>query len=359
MTRRFSLVTLISIAFAGSISLLAEDSVQQTSAAVLQNAEAAFPQGLRYVGTPPSGLGAPVNPYNTCAAVFNQSADGTPDLIAAAYSGYGVEIAMVTYQAGMAQIVDAVQDNWPHHTNKIHQFNFVGGPCEISIENLADPTQSDSLLTRTVKVSFDGQDWYFLWDGKKLRNITALMPGGIPDLNIPPDPNTPPDSYMHTSHLVDVDHKGTMQIIGNGDYRGFDNFPQDDGITETGTKLLFRYNGTVYQLAKILLLSDECEPQPTNWNETTNGPWSGNIGVINMHQAPAPSYRLLLVNGDRDGNNRVRSAKVAINGVTVVSSAEINQGVETLVRTIQLEKENSIKVTVDGPSGSHVYVIVE
>lgn len=80
---------------------------------------------------------------------------------------------------------------------------------------------------------------------------------------------------------------------------------------------------------------------------------------IGMHQTPAPSYQLTIVNGDRDGSNRVTSAKVEVNGVTVIQSTEINQNVEMLTRTIQLQKESEINVTVDGPAKSHLYVVVE
>jgi hypothetical protein len=78
-----------------------------------------------------------------------------------------------------------------------------------------------------------------------------------------------------------------------------------------------------------------------------------------MHQTPAPSYRLKIVNGDRDGSNRVTSVKVEINGTLIVSPTEVNLGVETLTRTIQLQKQNEIKVTVDGPANAHMYVMVE
>jgi hypothetical protein len=359
MIRQLVLFVLISGASAWPLALSAQSSDQTPSRAVMQAVEAAFPRDLRYVGAPPSGEGAPLNPYDTCAAVFSQSADGTPDLIAAAYSGHGVEVAMLAYQPGAAQIVDSARDDWPHHTNKIHQFDFGGGPCDASIDNLADPTQPDSLLAKTVEISFDGEDWFFLWNGKKLRNITALLPGGIPDLNILPDPNTPSDSYMHNSRIVDVDHRGAMQIVGNGNYKDFDKFPKDDGIAATGAELFFRYNGTSYEWAKTLLLLDECKPPPANWNGTMEGPWHGTIDEIDMHESPAPSYKLSIVNGDRDGSNRVTSAKVEINGVSIVSLTEINRDVETLTRTIQLKKQNRIKVTVDGPAKSHLNVIVE
>jgi len=114
------------------------------------------------------------------------------------------------------------------------------------------------------------------------------------------------------------------------------------------------------QQPKTLLFLAKFEPQPPNWSESMNGSWTyANIHDIDMHQTPAPSYQLKIVNGDRDGSNRVTSAKVEINGVTIVLPTEVNQGVETLTRTIQLQQEDEIKVTVDGPEKSHIYVTVE
>jgi uncharacterized glyoxalase superfamily protein PhnB len=91
-----------------------------------------------------------------------------------------------------------------------------------------------------------------------------------------------------------------------------------------------------------------------------NGSWANaNIHRISMHKTPAPNYQLRIVNGDRDGSNRVTSANIEINGVTIVLANDINQSMETLTRTIQLQKENKIKVTVDGAAKSHIYVMVE
>jgi hypothetical protein len=52
-------------------------------------------------------------------------------------------------------------------------------------------------------------------------------------------------------------------------------------------------------------------------------------------------------------SNRVPSAKVEINGVTVVSPTEVNQGVESLTRTFRLRKENQITTVVDGTLKSY------
>jgi hypothetical protein len=209
------------------------------------------------------------------------------------------------------------------------------------------------VLSDTTALFDNGPDWFFTWDGKKLQNITTLQTDMYQWRG-----KEVPNSNMYSASAVDIDHRGPMQIVGNnGDY---DKFPPDDGISSSGTLTLFRYNGSSYAAAKTLLFLAKFEPQPPNWSESMNGSWTyANIHDIDMHQTPAPSYQLKIVNGDRDGSNRVTSAKVEINGVTIVLPTEVNQGVETLTRTIQLQQEDEIKVTVDGPEKSHIYVTVE
>jgi hypothetical protein len=290
--------------------------------------KATFPKELRYQKDQESG-----NEYNTCAAVFTKNADGTPKLIATAYSGDGIEVAMVAYKSGVAKIIFTVPDE---------QFGLEGGECGLGIVNLADSEHPDSSLAKTISVSFhDGPDWFFIWDGKKLQNITALRVENIGGKGIP-------ESVMgvgEAEDVVDIDHAGAMQILG---INGFEKFPRDDGIMSSGTYTLFRYNGKIYAPAKTLIAIDKFE---SNLLNTPMG--------IGIHQTPAPSYQLTIVNGDRDGSNRVSSAKVEVDGVTVIQSTEINQNVEMLKRTIQLQKESDLKVTVDGPAKSHLYVNVE
>lgn len=267
--------------------------------------------------------------------------DGTPDLVAAAYSVNRAEVAMLAYKDGVARIMDAVTDR--------HLW-LAGGVCDASVIDLADPAKSDSPLARTVEITFDGQDWFFAWDGKNLASITApYYEWGPKDV---------PNSAMADTNVVDVDHSGPMQIVGNdGDGN---KFPQADGISSTGTEILFRFNGKIYAPAETLLFLDEYKPQPSNWDASMDGSWADlTKGYIDMHHAPAPSYQLRIVNGDRDGSNRVTSAKIEINGQLVLSPTDVNQEVETLTETIQLQKQNEITVAVTGPPKSHLYVTVQ
>ena len=345
MMRQFKMLALTGFALAAPLVLSAQSPDQAPSAAVMRAVEAAFPKEIRSAGEPPLGDNSLANP-NTCAAVFSWKADGTPDLVVASYHGKGVKIAMLAYGQGTAQIIRAVTDR---------EFFFGGDYCGISIINLDDPAHHSPLLAKTVAISFGGrteQNWYFVWNGKKLVNITAL--DHDPGLDAP-------NSAMPDPFAVDVDHSGAMQIVGNNE--DGDKFPQEkDGISATPTLTLFRYNGSNYVPAKTLLDFEEYKPNlPKSADDEAEykggaPPWTAHIY---MHQTPAPTYQLKIVNGDRDGSNRVTSAKVEINGGTIVSPTEVDQRIETLTRTIQLQKENTIKVTVDGPAKSHIYVTVE
>ena len=346
MTPKLSLFALIIFVLAESVPILAQDSDKTPTTAVMQAVEAAFPKELWHKQKPPSQDDSQSMRKATCAAVFSQKADGTPELVLAGYNGDEAEVAMLAYESGKANIIESVTDR---------DFFFGGEYCDVSIINLADPEYPSSLLAKTVAISYGGrssQDWYFVWDKNKLRNITALYRDN-PALSAP-------NSAMPDSYAVDVDHAGPMQIIGHNS--DGDRFQQDDGILASPTLTLFRYNGSTYVAAKTLSSIEEYEPNlPKSQDEmafykTDAAPWTT---TIKMHQTPAPKYHLKIVNGDRDGSNRVTSAKIEVNGLTIVLPSEINQSVETLTRTIQLQKENEIKVTVDGPAKSHIYVIVE
>jgi hypothetical protein len=333
MTRKFSVPVLISWVLMMPAGLMAQGSDQTLSPAAMQAVLANFPKEFLSRGEPPTAAqDDPEDHSRTCATVFSRKDDGSPDLIAAIYDGDRTEVAMLAYEKGAARMIDAVDDR---------QFNLGGEFCSIQIINLADPADSSSPLAKTVVASFDTNlsesDYYFVWNGEKLVNVAALNNG---------------------SHaVVDIDHRGPMQIEGfNGDG---DRFPQDDGIMANPTYTLFRYNGTTYAPAEVLLSDCEVDSRPVNWNEASSGRWTSIGCGVEMHKTPALAYQLIIVNGDRDGSNRVTSAKVEINGVTVVSPTEVNQGMESLTRTIRLRKENQITTVVDGPPKSHLHLVIE
>jgi hypothetical protein len=347
MKRQLRLLALTSFVLSAPVVSAAQDVDQTPSPAVTQAVRAVFPQKLRYTENPSPDEESSPDYYSTCAAVFSRGADNEPSLIAAAYNGDGAEVAMLAYTPGSTEVLSAF-------TNE--QFALGDGACGLAIDNLADSEHPNSPLARTIVVTFhDAPVWFFTWDGKKLQNITELdsAMGYWKGREVP-------DSAIRNADVVDIDHSGAIQLTEiNGDG---DKVSGEDGIIASPTKTLFRYNGDIYSPAKTLIAIQEFEPNLPQTPDELASYYPGDarwIMGIDMHQTPTRSYRLTIINGDRDGSSRVSSAMIEVDGVTIVQSTEVNENVEMLTRTIRLQKENDIKVTVDGPEKSHIYVTVE
>lgn len=321
--------TILAATWALSFSpiLLAQASSATPDTVVTQAVQNAFPKALTYV-RPPSGEGTPVQPYHSCAAVFSQQSDGTPNLVAAGYSGRGAAIAMLSYSAGGASILDSVSEK---------QLWLQGGNCDAFVTNMSDPSNPASALSKVIEISFGGADWFFVWNGSKLVNITAP--------NYEFGQNRPPTTAMYETDTVDIDHTGYMQVVGtNGD---LEKIPRADGIASIGSWTLFRFNGTSFAPAKRLKFFDQYQGTAQRTME------------VNFHQAPTSTYQLTIVNGARDGSLRLTGMTITINGVAVITPSDLNQNVETVTRTITLSQQNAININVQGSATSYAYVFVQ
>ncbi len=239
---------------------------------VIRAVQNTFPKDLIYT---PTQRRPSRRPYHACAAVFSRMADGTPDLIAAGYDGNGSVIAMLAYSSGAAYILDSVTHE---------QLFLLGGPCDASIVNLGNPSQPESPLSQVINISHGGSNWFFLWNGAELVNITALD-------NNPARKNRPPMTDMYIFDFVDLDRSGPLQVMcRNGDY---ENFPGDDGVKAIGTWTLFRYNGETFAPGDTFQYFYE-------YSSEWKGPWSQKAGY---HELRESGYHLTVVNGDRDGSN--------------------------------------------------------
>jgi hypothetical protein len=72
--------------------------------------------------------------------------------------------------------------------------------------------------------------------------------------------------------------------------------------------------------------------------------------------SPGPGFLLTVINGDRDGSNRVRAGTIRLNGRAVVTPEDLDQRVRTVVRRVSASAANRIAVTLAGDAGSHVLV---
>src|SRR5712692_9928735 len=69
-------------------------------------------------------------------------------------------------------------------------------------------------------------------------------------------------------------------------------------------------------------------------------------------------YDLHIVNGDANGNHRISSATITLNGVQVAGPSDFNQNVATIDRSVTLQSTNTLQVTLASKPGSYLTINV-
>jgi len=73
-------------------------------------------------------------------------------------------------------------------------------------------------------------------------------------------------------------------------------------------------------------------------------------------QEPSGFYIITIMNGDEDGSNRCSSAVIIVNGVPILSQADLNQNVHDLDRSVDLADSNVMTARLTGKPGSFITV---
>jgi hypothetical protein len=69
-------------------------------------------------------------------------------------------------------------------------------------------------------------------------------------------------------------------------------------------------------------------------------------------------FTLVITNGEADGRNRVSSATVTLNGVTIARQSDFNQNVREIRRTVTLVASNVLQVELQSLVGSYIFINV-
>lgn len=67
-------------------------------------------------------------------------------------------------------------------------------------------------------------------------------------------------------------------------------------------------------------------------------------------------YDLHIVNGDANGNRRISSATITLNGVQVAGPSDLNQNVAAIDRSVTLQSTNTLQVTLASKPGSYLTI---
>jgi len=291
------------------LHLWAAGAAAQTDSQVV---EAFFPQRLLEESRRDYQQGGPL-PFRTSAFVVTDF-DNTGSFIIAAYSnGFSGVIRVLKRVHGTASLVDepdlaALGGVFP----KVQLLDFDGdGRFEVvvSYTSARGPTA----------------DWVLRWDGTKLR---LFGPAGRDALGVT-------DTPLSNADFLDIDGDGILEIL-------------NPAGADSGARAwqVYRLADRTYVASASLYYVGYFYPPPAVATDS--------FAVA----SPGPGFLLTVINGDRDGGNRVRAGTIRLNGRAVVTPEDLDQRVRTVLRRVSASGVNQIAVTLAGDAGSHVLVTV-
>ncbi len=263
----------------------------------------------------------------SCFAVFDFAATGVPNTIITAYSNdFDGLLRVIKRQGdGAYQVIDEVS-----------KFSLGGPKCNVDLRDL------DGDGVKEIRVSFDSfrvasADWLFQWNGSHLQNIGPIT-----------QPNRgKPRSLLSLTDFVDIYHDGTLQVLSVSGTPS-----PEDGHFDAPNFLYRLVNGTYVLDAPNLYLRD--------FSRGTRTPVVESDSFDTFDGSTGP-YILKVINGAENGNDRVSSAHISVNGVEVIGPNAFNQRVGLITATVTnlVPRSNSIQVQLESAPGGQITVVIE
>ncbi|HSY50657.1 MAG TPA: VCBS repeat-containing protein [Thermoanaerobaculia bacterium] len=180
--------------------------------------------------------------------------------------------------------------------------------------------------------------WIYKWTGAALQLMGPTDPEGR-------------DAYssdLADPTFLDVDGSGSISVIDHSWGRGPCVQPCDEEQVFVQYRLFQLVNGNFKPSGDI-----DCFKQ---YLRGTGAPQAQTDSFSATD--PAAPRQLVVVNGERDGSARASSARVVLNGQSVVGSSSFNQKVGVIRLPVALAANNTLTVTIDGKPGATVTVLL-
>ena len=173
--------------------------------------------------------------------------------------------------------------------------------------------------------------WLFAWSEGGLRFLSA-------------DPDDPAETALVSPQFLDLDGDGILEILdeamGDRDH---------DGTPATVNTLYRRSDGNYVPAAHIEFWRE--------YTRRTGAPEAKTDTFDAPADAPAHKATLWIVNGGFT-NVRVPSAKIDLNGATVVAPSQLNETVRGLQVPVTLTEKNTITVRVTGDPKAQLAIFI-
>jgi hypothetical protein len=293
------------------------DALALTTQEVEQIVEEFFPQELIDESQANFQRGGPA-PFRARAfALADLDGTGTANYIVAAYTnGVSAAIRVLRVQGNTATLAFE-----PINLLSVGIYPAVE---LVDIENDGRPE---------LAVHFSGgrgtlTDWVFKWTGTELRLIGPF--------SVDEHGNVTTDLFE--SSFFDVDGDGILEIVQS----------PPGGPTEITE--VYKFDGQTFSLVSSQVYFETFYRQTaTPVTETRT------FQVLN----PGSGFVLTIINGNREGDNRVSSGTIKLNGVVVMNPNDLNQQVRTVVRQVIVLANNVLEVELAGKPTGQILVTIE
>ncbi|HEX5833419.1 MAG TPA: hypothetical protein VFY34_06190, partial [Pyrinomonadaceae bacterium] len=96
---------------------------------------------------------------------------------------------------------------------------------------------------------------------------------------------------------------------------------------------------------------------PRRFDRTTTQP-NQYVEQFSLPEGTTAPFTLHIQNGSLEGTNRVSSAVVKVNGVSILTTSDLNEIVASLDRTITLNAQNQLDVSLESDPGSYLIIYI-
>jgi len=261
----------------------------------------------------------------SCYRILETSPGGDPMVVIAGYTDRrnGAIRLLQRNEAGEFAVAYDNPSTWM----------LAGARCAVRLQDVDFDGRPEALVNfQGVRAS---AGWMFAWDGSALTNLT---------------PTRTDDGQTASRWLgpvaYDLEHKDSLRVIASVDVPR--NAP---GERPVNPAFAYRLGPSGYEVEKSVLavMGFRADVDP-----------AGNLRAFRLVQDSFPPYTLRVINGDREGRNRVDGATILVNEVEVAGPDQVNANTEfTTVVLSSLLTENHVTVSLTGSPEAQIIVLVE
>jgi hypothetical protein len=208
-----------------------------------------------------------------------------------------------------------------------------GRDCAVGLDDVDLDGQPEAFVYFFSTRASSG--WIFRWDGATLKNLTAteIVDGRQRSIMLGPT-------------VYDLNHEGGQSVVAAREIP-----VTAPGVPPRNPAFVYRLGPSGFEVEGTLLAVMGFRADVGS---------GANQRFFRLVTDSAPPFTLRVINGDRDGSNRVDGATVSLNNVVVLGPEQINASTEFVTLVLpEVFTTNELQAELTGAPDARMIVIVE